>query len=371
MTTSAQTLLLRLRYTPGLGPRKIRTLVDSFATFEALEDVDTEALAAVDGIGQKLAQSIIRAKADALSKAEAELARAQRLKVTLYAYGSATYPKALTQIYDPPPVLYVKGTLPAGLNAPVEKLPSLGIVGTRNASSYGLGVAKTFARELAEEGISIISGMALGIDAAAHQGALAATGGNTVAVLGSSVDNLYPLQNSRLAEEILHKGGAIVSEYPLGTKPRPENFPGRNRIINGLSKGILVVEGAERSGALITADYALNEGREVFAVPGRLGDPRAAGPLALLAQGATLAQSAQSIRDTLGWQRSQAHRSAPLPEGFAGELVTLIRQSGEPALDELLDKTGKKTPELMSVLMQLELYGLVQSLPNGRYRSEP
>ncbi len=373
--TRALYALLTLSFTPGLGPRKIKSLVKHFEV-AALADLGAAELMQVEGIGRKLAEAVVTSKATAQTKADAEVARAERLNVTLLALGTPDYPAALAQIYDPPPVLYVRGTLPETVHGELNELRSLGVVGTRSASTYGLGLSRRFSQELAGAGVAIVSGLALGVDAAAHEGALAAPEGQTVAVLGSSVDIIYPGGNRRLAERILEGRGAVVSEYRLGTSPRAEYFPGRNRIINGLSKGVLVVEGGKKSGALITAEYALEEGRSVFAVPGRLGDPRAEGALDLLKQGAILTQSTDDIRSEFGWQHAQNAMKAaakPKPElpGFLGELAALIRSRGEPLLDDLILATGKTAPELLSTLMMLELQGVVQTLPSGRYSVAP
>ncbi len=367
---AARHALLTLSFTPGLGPRKIRALAEYFGS-DALASLSALDLAQVEGIGRKLAETVVTSRDQAQTKADAEMSRAERLGVTLLAFGTPTYPAALAQIYDPPPVLYVRGTLPVAATLELTDLRSLGVVGTRNASAYALELSRRFAQELAETGVAIVSGLALGVDTAAHEGALAAPEGQTVAVLGSSVDIIYPSGNRRLAERILEGRGAVVSEYRLGTAPRAEYFPGRNRIINGLSKGILVVEGGKKSGALITAEYALEEGRSVFAVPGRLGDPRAEGTLELLKQGAILVSGVADLRDEFGWQAPAARPAQPKTElpGFLGELTALIRHRGEPLLDDLIVATGKSAPELLPTLTILELRGAVHSLPSGRYRA--
>ena len=264
-------------------------------------------------------------------------------------------------------MLYVRGALPGGVQGDLPELRSLGVVGTRNASPYGLELIRRLSQELAASEVIIVSGLNLGVNTAAHEGALAAPEGQTVAVLGSSVDIIYAGQNRRLVERILERQGALVSEYRLGTTPRAEYFPGRNRIINGLSKGILVVEGGKKSGALITAEYALEEGRTVFSVPGRVGDPRAEGALELLKQVAVLTQSAGDVMSEFGWQH--AVPTSPWVElpGFSGELAALIRSRGEPLLDDLMAATGKSAPELLPTLMTLELQGVIRSLPSGRY----
>ena len=255
--TPALHAVLTLSFTPGLGPRKIRGLLEHFGSAEALSGATPAELMVAEGVGHKLAQTIVTSRKTARTKADAESARAERLGVTLLALGSPEYPKSLAQIYDPPPVLYVRGALPQGVQGELPELRSMGVVGTRNASPYGLELSRRFSHELAAAGVAITSGLALGVDTAAHEGALGAPNGQTVAVLGSSVDIIYPSQNRRLVERILEGRGALVSEYRLGTSPRAEYFPGRNRIISGLSRGVLVVEGGKKSGALITAEYAL------------------------------------------------------------------------------------------------------------------
>lgn len=371
--TPALHAVLTLTFIPGLGPRKIKGLLEHFGAPHALAEADVGALLGVEGVGRKLAGTIVAARREAGAKADAELVRAERQGVTLLALGTPGYPEALGQIYDPPPVLYVRGGLPEGVHGSLERLRSLGVVGTRNATPYGLELSRRLAQELAAQGVAIVSGLALGVDTAAHEGALAAAGGETVAVLGSGVDVIYPGQNRRLAERLLAQGGALVSEYRLGTAPRAEYFPGRNRIINGLSRGILVVEGGKKSGALITADYALEEGRTLFAVPGRVGDPRAEGPLELLKQGAVLTQSAADIADEFGWRTPSAQPPAPKGAGGAAlsglnaELAALIRDRGEPLLDDLIVATGRSAPELLPALMTLELGGVIRALPSGRY----
>ena len=300
---------LLLSFTPGLGPRKIKLLSEHFGGAGAVWEAEPEALAELEGVGPKLIAALMAARnstklADEVSK---ELERAERLNVSLLSLDHPEYPDSLRQIYDPPPVLYVRGTLP-----PSSQHKAIGVVGTRNASQYALGLSLHFSKDLARAGVAVISGLALGVDSAAHKGAVQIEGGQTVAVLGSGVDVIYPRQNQRLVEEILDGHGAVVSEYKLGSGPRATNFPGRNRIINGLSRGILVVEGGLKSGALITSEYALEEGRTVFAVPGRIGDPKAEGTLFLLKQGATLVQSATDILQEYGWREGEKDSAVSL-----------------------------------------------------------
>lgn len=335
-----------------------------------MADASAGALREVEGVGPKLAQTIVAFRAEGERRAAEERARAERLGVQLLTLDDPDYPASLRGIYDPPPVLYVRGTLPAHLQGDLDAVRAVAVVGTRRASPFALELSREIARELARAGVVVVSGLALGVDTAAHEGALEAAPGATVAVLGSGVDRPYPAQNARLARRIADGGGAVVSEYRLGTPPRAEHFPGRNRIISGLARGVLVVEGGVTSGALITAEFALEEGRTVFAVPGRARDPRAAGPLELLKQGAVLTERADDILSELGWRRAPSappKRDAPELTGLPQELLTAIRQGGEPLLDDLVTATGRAAPELLSALMTLELKGLVRSLPSGRY----
>ena len=361
---------LSLSLTPGFGPRKIKVLCEHFGGAQAVWNAEPEALREVEGVGPKLIQSLVAARGSAKlgEGVEKELALAERSGVTLLHVEHPDYPDPLRQIYDPPVVLYVRGTLPPALAA----MKAVGIVGTRNASHYALELSRDFSRDLSRAGVAVVSGLALGVDSAAHKGAVQTEGGQTVAVLGSGVDVIYPRQNQRLVDEILDGHGAVVSEYRLGTEPRATNFPGRNRIINGLSRGVLVVEGGLKSGALITAEFALEEGRNVFALPGRVGDKKAEGTLALLKQGATMVQRAGDILQEFGWHEARAQDSsasfATLSEP-GRNLVRAIQERGSPLLDDLIAATGQSAPELLPTLTLLELQGVVKPLPGGRYIS--
>ena len=363
---------LTLAFTPGLGPRKIKSLIEHFGSAADTLQAHPDALHEVEGIGPKIVAALQAAKPS--DRALQELERARKLNVTLLPLDSPNYPTALRQIYDPPAVLYVRGQLPQALHQAFDALRALGVVGTRDASPYALTLTRKLATELATQGVVITSGLALGVDTAAHEGALAAPDGQTVAVLGSGVDVIYPSQNQNLAKRIIQGGGAVVSEYPLGTSPRAENFPGRNRIINGLSRGIIVVEAGKKSGALITAEYAAEEGRTVFAIPGQVGDPRAHGTLELLKQGAVLTTSSQDIIDEFGWQKdspavTEPRITAPPPALTATEqdIVDAIKRLGSPTLDDLAHAANLTASAILPVLMRLELRGFVRTLPGGRY----
>ena len=362
--------LLSLSLTPGLGPRKIKMLCERFGGAQAVLEAEPEALREVERVGPKLiaALTATRDSQKISEEVEKELERAERLKIALLHLEHPDYPDALRQIYDPPPLLYVRGTLPPMLS----QMKAVGIVGTRNASQYALNLSLNFSQDFSRAGVAVISGLALGVDSAAHKGAVGSEGGQTVAVLGSGVDVIYPRQNQRLVEEILDGHGAVVSEYRIGSGPRATNFPGRNRIINGLSKGVLVVEGGLKSGALITAEFALEEGRNVFAIPGRVGDRKAEGTLALLKQGALMVQSASDILQEFGWREGGAEKNVvsltSLEEPGRG-VVQVIQKRGSPLLDDLIEATGKTAADLLPTLMLLELQGVVKLLPGGRYIS--
>lgn len=359
---------LTLSFTPRLGPRKIKKLCEHFGDAVTVCEADKEALLGVDGIGTKQADAMIAARSN--DRVDQERDRADQLDVTLLTPAHPDYPTLLRHIFDPPTVLYVRGTIPATLTGEVARVRSFGIVGTRDASPYGLAFSRRFALRLAEAGVTVVSGLALGVDTAAHQGAVEASGGETVAVLGSGVDVVYPYRNQDLATQISEGRGAIVSEYPLGTKPNQTNFPGRNRIINGLCPGVLVVEGGLKSGAMITAEFASEEGRTVFAVPGRVNDDKALGPLNLIKQGAVLAMSPQDVFDEFDWVGGGVDPATPALSSLPDAQQTVARavaNRGEALLDDLVDATGWPLPELLPVILQLELQGVVQKLPSGRY----
>jgi DNA processing protein len=387
--------VFKLVRTPGLGARKIKQLCDHFGTAEQVLKADSKSLAELPGFGKSVVSALEKTRADATVDTwiDAELERATRLQITIMGYGHPDYPVSLANIYDPPPVLYVRGVLPATVQGGLEHLRSLAIVGTRDPSDYGLKISRDFASDLAQIGVTVLSGLALGVDGAAHQGVLDAlrkssAAAPTVAVLGSGVDVLYPYKHTRLAQDIIATGGAILSEYAIGTKPNARNFPGRNRIINGLSAGTLVVEAGAKSGALITADYASEEGRTVLAVPGRAGDNNAAGTLGLLKQGAVLVTSVQDILDEFGWQPQQVQQTVQAGQTPASgtanlleadttarlsadeqALLQLIHTLEAPLLDDLIVASGKPAQDILVTLTMLELAGAVQLAPTGRYKA--
>lgn len=302
-------------------------------------------------------------------EAEAELLKAERLGVTLVCFGEPDYPALLANIYKPPMVLYVKGD--SGLLG----LEGLAVVGSRAATSYGLKIARELSGKLAAKGLVIFSGLALGIDTAAHAGALA-VGGKTVAVLGCGLDVSYPKSNWRLAEQIA-QAGAMVSEYPLGTPPDAFRFPERNRIISGLGRGVLVVEAAQRSGSLITARLALEEGREVFAIPGRVDSVKSAGAHRLLQEGAKLVGGIDDILDEMGWLSETSSRGStpsaqPPPEEPLGPeeaRVLAVLEAYPKHIDSIITQARLSPAKVNELLLRLELQGLIESLPGQQYRA--
>ncbi|AAZ95965.1 SMF protein [Thiobacillus denitrificans ATCC 25259] len=288
---------------------------------------------------------------------DAALAWLEQPGNSLMTLGDADYPAALLEIADPPAVLYCKG------RRELLGRPALGIVGSRNATPQGLRDAEAFALALSNAGLTVISGLALGIDAAAHRGGLAGAA-SSVAVIGTGLDRIYPARNKALAHE-LAANGLVVSEFALGTPPLPGHFPRRNRLISGLSRGVLVVEAAPDSGSLITARVAAEQGREVFAIPGSIHSPLARGCHALIKQGAKLVESAADVLDELAWQQ----RLSPpvLPESEPDPVLDAL--DGAPTtLDSLAQKTGLTLDALSAKLLALELDGRIAALPGGRYQ---
>lgn len=343
---------LRLTLIPGIGGERQRKLLAAFGLPEAIFEAGRLATRAV--VGERADLLFDTDPSEAIDQALTWASEPNRHILTL---GDPDYPQSLLEIADPPNVLYVRG------NPDLLKNPGLAIVGSRNATPQGRQTAELFAKILAEHGLCIISGLALGIDAAAHQGALAAQG-KTVAVIGTGANRIYPARNKELAIAISEQG-AIVSEFPLGTPPVATNFPRRNRIISGLSRGVLVVEAAPESGSLITARLAGEQGREVFAIPGSIHSPVARGCHKLIQQGAKLVETAQDILEEFG-TISRPGLPAQHP---ATENALLCALGHDPcSLDELAERTGYGADHLLGELLTLELAGLIATLPGNRYQ---
>jgi DNA processing protein len=338
---------------PGLGPRTLRRLLAELGLPGAVLGASHATLARI--VGDALAARILGPRADAA----AMLDWAARSGNSVLTLADSAYPAQLLEVADPPPLLYVRGD--SGLLA----RRALAIVGSRSATPQGLANAESFARAFSQAGVTIVSGLALGIDGAAHRGALDGPGG-TVAVLGTGIDVAYPARNAALYEKIGAQG-ALVSELPLGTPAVASNFPRRNRLISGLARGVLVVEAAISSGSLITARIAAEQGRDVFAVPGSIHSPMAKGCHALIKQGAKLVESAADVLDELaiaGTPTTAA--SADATADIAGE--SLLAHLGHEVcdIDSLAARAGLTPAEVSSMLLSLELDGKVASLPGGR-----
>ncbi|WP_051920831.1 DNA-processing protein DprA [Thermodesulfobacterium hydrogeniphilum] len=293
--------------------------------------------------------------------AEQEFKKAEKFEVKIFFRESEDYPEILKPLPYAPVFLYVKGTFN------LEK-PVIAIIGSRKPTNYGKEVAYKFSKSLAEKGIGIISGLARGIDSIAHRACLEADG-YTIAVLGSGIDVIYPAENKDLYEKIIKNNGAIISEFPFGTKPRKENFPMRNRIISGLSHGVLVVEAGKRSGTLITAKWALNQGKEVLAVPGNVFSSQSEGTHYLLKQGAVLVSSPEDIIEYLDLEIDQTEKDSEkeIIEVSQEEKEILGLLSSYPQhIEEIFAKLNKPAFEILSILTDLELKGLIETLP-GKY----
>lgn len=292
------------------------------------------------------------------------LEQLERLHIEALTTESPRYPQPLRDIYDAPPVLFAKG------DAPTNYDRRFGVVGSRRATYDGKRIAREFSELLSENGVSIVSGMALGVDAEAHRGALAGQT-HTVAVLGCGVDVVYPPDNRRLYDQILDEGGLILSELPPGAQPLRGHFPLRNRIISGLSRGVLLVEGMQNSGAMITVDYALDQGRDVFAVPGAVLSPMASAPNQLIMDGAIPALSGESILYHYGWADAPAPRPTRAEVQLDDDEKRVVSElMYEPlSFDELVMHTMLPADELNTLLTMLELRQLVQRLPGGLFRA--
>jgi DNA processing protein len=366
---------LALSLTPGLGPTRARKLVEHFGSPESVFHASLTELEAA-GIQATSAQSIATGKSAELAREE--IARCAEQNVTLLSPEDPCYPPGLKEIYDPPLMLYVRG------NPDVLKQPGIAVVGTRHPTPYGSGMAERLACDLAAQGLVIISGMARGVDTASHRGAIS-TKGKTIAVFGTGVDVIYPKENSRLAEQILALGGALISEFPLGTFAAPQNFPIRNRILSGMSAGVLVVEAAEYSGTRITARCALEQNRDVFAVPGNVTNKNSWGPNTLIKQGAKLVATWEDIWEDLPPEIKLALSPPPSSESGATISASLFPDDGIPPheqrilsllkadeatqIDELVERleTKMSSSEIFAALFELELTGKVRQMPGKNF----
>lgn len=343
---------------PGIGPVRLRNLLDYYGSVQNAWLANPGELRAI-GLDRRSVENLVKVRS--AFDPDAELARLEKLAVSVLTWNHPDYPALLKKIYDAPPVLYVRGSFVS------QDEWALAVVGTRRATTYGKECTRMLVQGLAENGVTVVSGLAYGIDTAAHQTALNA-GGRTVAVLGSGVDVLYPAENRKLAKTIIERG-AVVSEYPLGTRPEAGNFPRRNRIISGLSLGVLFVEGGHRSGARITTDFALEQGREVLAVPGSILRKSGSGPNYLIQNGAKLVTSVNDILEELNLTMVSQHAEARaiIPENET-EALLLAQLSLEPIhVDDLGQATGLTAPQVASTLSIMELKGMVRQVGAMNY----
>ncbi len=366
---------LALALTPGLGPTTARRLVEFFG---GVQKVFRASLTELEAAGLRAVSAQSLGTGSSLELAREESARAAAAEAQIIGLDDPAYPSQLKQIYDPPLVLYVRG------NVSVISQPGIAVVGTRHPTPYGLGMAERLACDLAGRGLVIFSGLARGVDAAAHRGAVHARG-KTVAVFGTGVDTVYPKESKRLVEQILAFGGAVISEFPLGTAPTPQNFPIRNRIISGISIGVLVVEAAEYSGTRITSRCALEQNRDVYAVPGNVTNKNSWGPNTLIKQGAKLVATWEDVWEELPSNVRLTLEPKQPDESHEGEtaslfqddqlgphekkILKLLKPDESTHIDELVERLEAEvsSSEIFAALFELELAGKVKQLPGKNF----
>jgi DNA processing protein len=368
---------ISLNMTPGVGPRKATQLLEKFGSAENVFHATRGELESLR-LRAETVESILKREFHA--RAAAELERVKEIGGDVLILDDGSYPYLLREIADPPITLYVKGDWQACFDA-----PCVGVIGSRKCSTYGENASRMLARDLAENGICVVSGLARGIDTAAHRGALLAKG-RTIAVLGTGIDNVYPRENKKLTEEILATGGALVSQFPLETPPLKDNFPYRNRIISGLSYGVLLVEASERSGSLITARLAMEQNREVMAVPGNITSRNSFGTNYLIKSGAKLVQQWQDVAAELPPEisarllppkldeKAAAETASPQTELAPADLSENERRlwarlsPDEPKhIDALLAESALSFGDLNNSLVGLDLKDLIRALPGNFY----
>jgi DNA processing protein len=361
---------LSLSMTPGLGSRLAGKLLRQFGSPEGIFRASLTELEACR-LPAAPAQAIKRRSSH--KEAEAELAEVRKLGCRLMNWDEPEYPQRLLEIYDPPPLLYVRG------DASVLNRHSISMVGTRRPTPYGNQVAERLGRDLADRGLTIVSGMARGVDSSAHQGACKASHGATVGVLGTGVDVIYPKENRKLFGEV-EKRGALISEFPLGTHPAPENFPIRNRVVAGISLGIVVVQGAQYSGSLITARLGMEFGREVYGVPGNITTDVSFAPNQLIKQGAKLVTSWEDVieelpteiraelfpvEETTGEERASLFIAALSP--LEKKVFGLLGVDESIHVDELVEKSELTSSDVLAALCEMEMKGMVRQMPGKQF----
>lgn len=362
---------LALKLAPGLGTRLAARLVGAFGNAQAVFRASPTELEA-QGLPPLVARSL--GGPAAFEEAAREQERVQRLGCELVTYADRRYPETLRQTFDPPVVLYARG------NVDLLAAPSIAVVGARRPSPYGLAMSERLAADLAARGLVIISGLARGIDSAAHRGALSA--GTTIAVQGCGIDLCYPSENKRLKEQVEQKG-LVISEFPVGAFAAPQNFPIRNRVISGLALGVVVVEAAQYSGSLITARLAMEQNREVFCVPGNVTNKLSWGPNVLIKQGAKLVQDWKDIVEELPAEARQQLLAAPAGEAGSAPVASLFTEPLSPVeqalhgllkveasmqIDEILAALPQYSPsEILAALLELEIKGRIRQLPGKNF----
>lgn len=357
---------MQLSLVMGVGPRTRKSLLARFGSAEAVLRAPESKLREVEGVGPKISRAIVAAREEINPVAELRICREHGIDVLLE--GSPAYPRLLSEIFDPPGLLFIRGSL-----LPIDAV-SLAIVGTRHATQYGIDQAQKLASGLARAGYTIISGLARGIDAAAHRAALQ-SGGRTIAILGSGVLNIYPPEHADLAGEVCARG-AIISEAPPRSPPMSGAFPQRNRIISGLCLGVIVVEASDRSGALITARHAMEQGREVFAVPGRVDNRNARGCHRLIRDGAKLVETVDDVLEEFGPLVAAAPRDDGREIRHPVELqlnepeqVVLAAVDDEPtSIDNIVAATGLTAANVLSTISVLEMRKLIRRVSGNRVR---
>ncbi|MCG3146689.1 MAG: hypothetical protein PCFJNLEI_00123 [Verrucomicrobiae bacterium] len=352
---------IALNMVDEIGPVRVRSLLDRFGNPEAILNASRHDLMQVEGVGEQVARNVTGWR-DSV-KLEEELARIEKAGVKVVCREDPDYPKNLREIYDPPLVLYVRGTLHE------RDALAIGIVGSRRTTLYGQEMSRKLAFQLARLGVTVVSGLARGIDTSAHTGALQAKG-RTVAVIGCGIDQMYPPENAKLAAEIAEKDGAVVTEFPFGVKPDKQNFPMRNRIISGWSLGVVVVEANLKSGSLITAGQAAEQGRHVFAVPGRADSPLSRGSNRLIKDGAKLTEDAEDILSEFEYllprREKKAESDSPAPAlKFTEHEEKVLAALGEEErhADEVIRATGLTSACVSATLLALEMKRVVRQLP--------
>ena len=363
---------IALNMTPGVGPRVATKLLEAFGSPENVFHARRRQLEALR-IKPETIESIIARELDA--RAAVELDRVKKLGGDILILDDGSYPEILREIADPPITLYVRGDWEACFS-----LPCVAVIGSRLCSTYGTNATEMLSRDLASRGICIVSGLARGIDTTAHRGAMRG-GGKTVGVLGTGIDGAYPKENARLIREILDSGGAVVSQFPLGTPPLKDNFPYRNRIISGLSLGVLIVEASERSGSLITARLAMEQNREVMAVPGNITSANSYGTNYLIKSGAKLVQQWQDVVAELPSEISAAILPPkveeegecdkdPTPPDLSQDerkIWTLLSYDEPLHIDVLLQSSGMSFGDLNTALVALDIRDMIRVLPGKNY----